>query len=184
MSLPNKAARAELTDESHRIRIGLKGPNAAAWLEQLSCDVPALSNSCRAIREQGGSLIARLGSTEFFLEESPPGAFVKQIADALRTPIDGVYPVLREDRAFVLSGVDADAVLAQVCNVDFKSVSRSERHVVMTMMIGIGVLVIPDSESGRSPSGTVPNSPGYRIWCDPSYGDYLWSSLQGVMHGA
>jgi hypothetical protein len=25
---------------------------------------------------------------------------------------------------------------------------------------------------------------GYRIWCDPSYGDYLWSSMQDVMRGA
>ena len=183
----------ELKDETHRVRVGLKGPRAPEWLEELGCVLPALSNSWRAIHDQSDSIIARLGSTEFFLEESLPGAFVAQVSDALRAPVEGVYSVLREDRAFVLSGIEADDVLAQVCNVEFKRVSRSERHVVMTMMIGIAVLVIPqDGKWGQSPfsdeqeMGIVPAANGgcYRIWCDPSYGDYLWSSLQDVMRGA
>jgi sarcosine oxidase subunit gamma len=174
---------AWLMDCSDRARIGLKGPRAAEWLEQLGCDVPALSNSWRAIREQRGSLIARLGSTEFFLEEPRPGVFVRQVADALRSPVDGVYPVLREDRSLVLSGAGANDVLAQACNVEFEQVSRSERQVVMTMMIGIAVLVIPDRDPASSGAREA-NGGCYRIWCDPSYGDYLWSSLQDVMRGA
>jgi hypothetical protein len=59
------------------------------------------------------------------------------------------------------------------------------------------VLVVPqDRKWGQSPipaeqeTGTFPEgdvayeaNAGYRIWCDPSYGDYLWSSLQDVMQG-
>jgi sarcosine oxidase, subunit gamma len=181
-------ANAMLEERSDAMRFGVKGPNAADWLQRQGCHVPALPNSWRTIDDAAGSIIARLGSSEFFIEQPRPAVFVTAVASALSIPIDGVYPVLREDRAFELSGFDADAVLAQVCNVDFSQVSRSDRSVVMTMMIGVAVLVIPQDEKwGQSPfpversMGTVPSC--YRIWCDPSYGDYLWSSLQDVMGG-
>jgi sarcosine oxidase, subunit gamma len=207
------AANAMLEELSNASRIGLKGARAAEWLQQQGCDVPAIPNSWRAIGNDASSVVARLGSSEFFLEQSAPAGFIESIGEALSSPIEGVYPVLREDRAFALHGIDADDVLAQVCNVDLKSVSRSDRHVVMTMMIGIAVLVIPQNmkwghslfseqhdESGSTSTDleirNVPisdsasdaarqaNGGCYRIWCDPSYGDYLWSSLQDVIRGA
>jgi len=188
------------------IRLGLKGPRAADWLQSQGILLPDAANTWRPLSEDT-SLIARLGSTEFFLEQAAPTALLQQLATQLRSPLDGVYPVLREDRAFVLDGPEANDVLAQVCNVDFESVSRSARHVVMTMMIGIAVLVIPQEKYrghssislgrdsiGNGESKNVPNSSAsngarsanggcYRIWCDPTYGDYLWSSLQGVISG-
>ncbi|HVF16329.1 MAG TPA: hypothetical protein VNA21_05440 [Steroidobacteraceae bacterium] len=205
-------ARATLEEHSGSSRIGLKGPRAAEWLQQQGCDVPAIRNTWRAIGDDATSIVARLGSSEFFLEQSAPAAFIERIAEALSSPIDGVYPVPREDRAFVLHGIDADDVLSQICNVDFKSVSRSDRHVVMTMMIGIAVLAIPQEEGWRhssfhrqprtsgssandlevrdgSISGSASNAARqandgcYRLWCDPSYGDYFSSSLQDVIRG-
>jgi sarcosine oxidase subunit gamma len=188
---------ARLNDAFHLRRFGLKGPRAAEWLRELGIEVPAIPNSWRSINDSPIDLIARLGSFEFFIEQAAPAALIDRIANALGSPLEGVYPALREDRAFVLSGNGAEEVLAQVCNIDFKNTARTSRPVFMTMMIGVAVLVIPqDGKWGQSPipaeqeTGTVPEgsaaheaNAGYRIWCDPSYGDHLWSSLQDVMQG-
>jgi len=42
--------------------------------------------------------------------------------------------------------------------------------------------VIPQDEAGNDARKA--NGGCYRIWCDPSYGDYFWSSLQDVMRGS
>jgi sarcosine oxidase, subunit gamma len=186
---------ARLHDAVHLRRLGVKGPRAAEWLRGIGVEVPAIPNSWRSINNSPIDLVARLGSVEFFIEQAASAALIDRIANALGSPIEGVYPALREDRAFVLSGSGAEDVLAQVCNIDFKNTSRAQRPVVMTMMIGVAVLVIPqDGKWGQSPFpapqklGSVPEGSvaheadaSYRIWCDPSYGDYLWSSLQDVM---
>jgi sarcosine oxidase subunit gamma len=86
--------------------------------------------------------------------------------------VDGVYPVLREDACFELSGVDVHDVLAQVCNVNFAELPFPERSAVMTMMIGVAVVVVPQGNAAQ---------PRYRIWCDPSFGDYLGGSLQQIV---
>jgi len=39
----------------------------------------------------------------------------------------------------------------------------------MTLMVGVGVLVLPQ----RMPDGVT-----CRIWCDPSFGTYLWETLE------
>jgi sarcosine oxidase, subunit gamma len=180
-----------LDSASHLRRIGLKGPNAAQWLREFGVEVPAIPNSWRSIADSPIDVVARLGSSEFFIEQAAPAALLDRITKALGSPVEGVYPVLREDRAFVLSGGGAEDVLAQICSIDFKSASRAQRPVFMTMMIGVAVLVIPqdgkwvsaEQEMGTVPEGSVAQeaNAGYRIWCDPSYGDYLWSSLQDVM---
>lgn len=167
-------------ERSDFVRIGLKGPRAAEWLQQRGMIVPALPNTWRALDDQEG-LVARLGASEFFIEQHR-SAGSEDLARELEHAHDGVYPVLREDRAFVLQGSTAEDVLVQMCNVNFARVSRSDRCVVMTMMIGIAVLVIPQDEAGNDARKA--NGGCYRIWCDPSYGDYFWSSLQDVMRGS
>jgi sarcosine oxidase subunit gamma len=156
-----------VADNSHLARLGLKGPLAAAWLQQRGIVIPDRANAWFASTPDEDDIVIRLGQAEFFLEQ---GEKLQALAAELATPIPGVYPVLREDRAFVLGGTSAEAVLAQMCNVNFSAL-RHEREAVMTMMIGVAVIVAPQGNAARR---------RYRIWCDPSYGGYLWSSLQDV----
>jgi sarcosine oxidase, subunit gamma len=67
----------------------------------------------------------------------------------------------------------AGDVLAEVCNVNFPAFDADAREAVMTMMVGVAVTVVPQGNAAQR---------RYRIWCDPSYSDYLWSSLQEVAH--
>jgi sarcosine oxidase subunit gamma len=80
--------------------------------------------------------------------------------------------VLREDAAFLLGGGGSYDVLAQVCNVNFADLELASQPVIMTLMIGVAVLVVPQ---------VVSTGPRIRIWCDPTFGEYLEESLGTVV---
>ena len=65
--------------------------------------------------------------------------------------------------------------LAQVCNIDFARLDLARAPVIMTLMIGVTVLVLPEAAGyGRR----------YRIWCDPSFGEYLEHQLSVIIGAA
>ena len=112
-------------------------------------------------------MIGRLGNTEFFLEESGTAPGIAALEQRLQGEA-GAWPVLREDFGVVLGGARAGEALAEVCNVDFAALPLAQKPVVMTLMTGVAVLVLPQGAS-------------YRIWCDPSFGSYLWETLREVV---
>ncbi|MHB8720877.1 MAG: hypothetical protein ACYDAH_05665 [Steroidobacteraceae bacterium] len=172
--------------QPHCERLGLKGPLAAQWLAANGIDSPARPNTWTNPAPADAAealLVARLGSAEFFLEEAA-GTTLKRIAPSLEQHPPGVYPVLREDWGFVLGGEGVHEVLAQVCNVNFAALSLDSRPLIMTLMIGVAVLVVPQRAAGDR--GAAAGRPGaeqrqYRIWCDPTFGPYLGASLGEVV---
>jgi sarcosine oxidase subunit gamma len=159
------------TPESQR-RFGVKGPRVAELLARLELPVPDKPNSWSPLRAgDSWSVIGRLGSTEYFIEEGGDAAGIAALEKLTAEGTPGAYPVLREDFAVVLGGPRAPDVLAQMCNVHFAALP--ERAVVMTLMIGVAVLVMPQ-ETG---DGRI-----YRIWCDPSFGSYLKSELEQLVN--
>jgi sarcosine oxidase subunit gamma len=159
-------------------RFGLKGPRAAAWLEARGIDLPAAPNQWTAgpspIAQTAGDefLVARLGTSEFFIEDCAAGGRLRSLEAALDPSLAGVYPVLREDTSFALSGAGSHDVLAQVCNVNFADLELASQPVIMTLMIGVAVLVVPQMANA---------CPRFRIWCDPTFGPYLDESLGTVV---
>lgn len=154
-------------------RFGIKGPRAAQVLESQGLCVPARPNTWAPLRTQyrddSPNVVARLGQTEFFLEEEGEAAGIAAL-ERLGAET-GAYPVLREDFALQLGGTLASAALAEVCNVEFGALPPARKPVVMTLMAGVAVLVLPQVHD----AGTL-----YRIWCDPSFGPYLWKTLADV----
>ncbi len=162
---------ARLTEAAGR-RFGVKGTRAAEALSELGLAVPAQPNTWAPLRAgaaDASDVIGRLGSTEFFIEESGDAAGIARLEELMSGGAADVYPVLREDYALVLTGPGAGAVLAQVCNVNLPALDFAARPIVMTLMIGVAVLVLPQPSAG----GTI-----YRIWCDPSFGAYLREELE------
>jgi sarcosine oxidase subunit gamma len=158
-----------------RERIGLKGPRAAEWLASQGTVLPELPNTWApqgAPNAPGAPLVARLGSAEFFLEDAAAGTSVRQVAQMVQAGLPGVYPVLREDWAFLLAGSEVHGMLAEVSSVDFAALALDLRPLVMTSMAGVGVLVVPQALAGER---------RYRIWCDPSFGPYLCETLGAVV---
>jgi sarcosine oxidase, subunit gamma len=152
-------------------RFGVKGARAAEWLEARGIILPAAPNQWTAVAGDE-LLVARLGTLEFFLEDCAGGGRVRGLESALDPPQPGVYPVLREDAAFSLSGPGSYDVLAQVCNVNFADLELTSQPVIMTLMIGVAVLVVPQMVGAW---------PRFRIWCDPTFGPYLEESLGTVV---
>ena len=159
-----------------RPRAGLKGPRAAEWLREQDIALPPAPNSWTEVGSAGDGalLVARLGASEFFLEGGAVdgGETVLRIAAALETAAAGIYPVLREDAAFVLAGDGSLDVLAQVCNVNFGALDCAARPVIMTLMIGVAVLIVPQPAAAGGQ---------HRIWCDPTFGAYLEESVGTVV---
>jgi sarcosine oxidase subunit gamma len=189
-----------LTVQESRDRLGLKGPRAAEWLVAQRIVLPMAPNTWTHSEETEGAdslLVARLGTAEFFLEDGAAGTSLKRLSPALDEPPPGVYPVLREDFAFHLAGERAHEVLAQVCNVNFAALPLDSRPLIMTLMIGVAVLVVPQRVAGGEPGGSAERDGSaerhgsaerggsaercYRIWCDPTFGPYLGESLGKVV---
>jgi sarcosine oxidase, subunit gamma len=159
-------------------RLGLKGPRAAAALADAGFTVPARPNTWAPLgagEAQGSwNVIARLGNTEFFLEETGAAPRLAGLEALLARGLPGAYPVLREDTAIVLGGAAACEALAETCSVPFAQCGEEAgRPIHLTLMIGVGVLVLPQVN--------VDDGPIYRIWCDPSYGAYLWGELEQIV---
>ena len=164
-----------------RDRLGLKGPRAAEWLAAQGIALPMTPNTWAhsgGADAAGALLVARLGTAEFFLEDGAGGTTLERISPALDRSPPGVYPVLREDWAFLLTGDEVHDVLAQVCNVNFAALPLTARPLIMTLMIGVAVLVVPQSVGGGQGGAAERH---YRIWCDPTFGPYLGESLGAVV---
>ena len=154
-----------LADASCLPRMGVKGPNAEGWLRSRQVSLPEAPNSWTRTAE--GVLVARLARSEFFLEDKPDGDTVERLRHALE-PAPGLYPVLRQDAALALAGERLNDLLVQTCNVDFKACAPETRTVIMTSMVGVSVLALWDESQGKTVM---------RIWCDGTYGPYLWETL-------
>jgi hypothetical protein len=106
-------------------------------------------------------------------------ARIAALATALDTQVAAstpdLYPVLRADYALELSGPRANDLLQQSCNVNFaplvRAATESAGPLALTQMVGVSITVLPQRTAG----GLV-----YRIWCDPSFGPYLVSTLQDI----
>lgn len=156
------AARLGIADVSHRPRFGAKGPGTAAWLRAFGLPVPHVHNTWEAL--PSGGHVLRLGFTEFLIEGDG-----EVIAALERTDCPPqVYRVLREDAALVLTGAHVNDLLLQTCNVNFRALDLTTRPVVMTSMAGVSVTVMPGERNGQ---------PYYRLWCDGTFGPYLWHTL-------
>jgi sarcosine oxidase subunit gamma len=167
-SVPGPANSAlELFDLSALQRTGLKGPGAASWLQARNLAVPERANSWLDL--SGGGLIARLGRGEFLIEDGLQGTEVKGVADALAIPAANVYPVLRQDAALMIRGEALSELLAQTCSIDLSAGALEERTVSLTMMAGIAVTLVDASSAHAAPC--------FRVWCDGTYGAYLWDTL-------
>ena len=66
-------------------------------------------------------------------------------------------------------------MLAQVCNVNFAALPLDSHPVIMTLMMGVAVLIVPQATQGG------PGERRYRIWCDPTFGPYFGESLGAVV---
>jgi sarcosine oxidase subunit gamma len=154
-----------VTDVSCLSRYGVKGAQAAKWLAERQVTTPANPNSW-SVSDQN-TLVLRLGGSEFVLEDQFAGSTCARLAsDTNRVP--NVYKVPRADAAFILSGSEVLNMLSELCSLDLREKSLGAEEVIMTQIAGISAIVLRQDLNGEQV---------YRIWCDGTYGPYLWDVM-------
>ena len=163
-------------DLSWRHRFGCKGPAAESWLSACGFKVPAAPNSAEI--DSNGVLVARLATAEFLVEAVDSGedrvcGAAQRLESAERAR--DVYPVPRSDLVLGITGTAIDALLRQICSVNFtpllESAGRCGGPVILTSMIGVGVVAWPrPTELGSCVT----------LWIDPSFAHYFWTTLLEV----
>ncbi len=156
-----------IADLSFLTRFGVKGLGAASWLEGQGIAVPDCPNTWNSLPQ--GGIIARLGLTEFLIEDSVHSHVANQLSEACEKLPSKVYPVLRQDAAIAIRGSYIYELLAQTCSVNFRALSLAERPIILTLMVGVSVIIMPGEQ--------------YRIWCDGTFGAYLWQTLGAMVEG-
>ncbi len=111
------------------------------------------------------------GINGVLVEDSFNPAIAAQLIQTCQNPPPKVYPVLRQDLAIALCGSNLNELLLQTCNINFRNLDLAARPVVLTTMIGVAVTIVPSEQDGE---------PFYRIWCDGTFGTYLWRTLVAI----
>jgi sarcosine oxidase subunit gamma len=154
-----------VTDVSCLSRYGVKGPQASQWLADREVAIPSNPNSWTLCDQK--TLVLRLGSSEFLVEDQFGGLACKKLAsDTSRVP--DLYKVPRADAAFILSGSAVLDLFSELCSLDLREKSLLAKDVIMTQVAGISAIVLRQTLNGE---------PVYRVWCDGTYGPYLWEVM-------
>lgn len=160
----DQARRLAICDLSPLPRFVVKGPQAAGWLKQQAYPVPDGLFETTSLPGEG--LIARTGGTEFFVEHGPDQAGL----DHFQATGPGVYRVWRQDASMMLLGEQVIEVFAQTCGVNVRAEPLGKMF--FSGVVGVSCSAVKRSFNGHS---------GVQLWCDTSYGHYLWSTLYGVV---
>ena len=157
-----------ICDVSCLNRTGVKGPQAENWIQSLGTILPHAVNSWTS--ENNGALVLRLGRGEFLIEDEPENALTGMINEA---PVKegGVHKVVRNDASFIVSGELTSALFSEVCAIDLDGGALESNRLVMTIIAGVSATMLKQTWN---------NQPVYRIWCDGTYGPYLWKTLLGI----
>jgi sarcosine oxidase subunit gamma len=157
-----------LRDVTSLPKMGVKGPGAAEWLAKQGLSVPAKIYGHATLSGSEG-LIVRTGTSEFFLEDVAGGTRVARLWEAAANQ-PGVYRFFKQDAGFILSGEGVFDVLAQTCSYDFR---HPHEDFVMTRVAVVSASILRQDIAGV---------PTFRLWCDPSFGEYLWEQLHEIAH--
>ena len=148
-------------------KLGVKGQHAEPWLREQNVEVPSTVYETRRLAD--GGLIARLGSTDFFLEGAATGDVLPRLTAEIANAPPEVYRVERHEATFRISGTQAVKVLAQLCSLDFRSASPG--RVVLTRAGGVNCAVLPElSTDDRQ----------FRFWVDCTYAVFFGETLANI----
>lgn len=154
-----------VTDVSCFNRFGIKGPQAAKWLQSHKFKTPAEINTWV---EGKGCLVMRLGGSEFLLEDQYGASNMEKMASFDQAKVAGAYQVARADAAFLLSGSEVLNMLSELCMLDLCEGALPKDGLVMTQVAGISATLIRQNLN---------NASVFRLWCDGTYGAYMWDMM-------
>lgn len=157
-----------VTDVSCFNRFGIKGPTAAKWLMSQGIQVPMDNN---AWIDHAGYLVLRLGGSEFLVEDQFNSSICEKLVSFEQVTTTGAYKVQRADAAFILSGCEVLNMLSEFCMLDLRDSALPANGLLMTQIAGISATLCRQPLNGQQV---------YRVWCDGTYGCFMWDILLEV----
>ncbi|MFK0094772.1 sarcosine oxidase subunit gamma [Pseudomonas sp. NPDC090592] len=140
-----------LTDLTEVARVGFRGGDSAAYLQQRGYRLPQQPN--QAVRQDDGSWVARLSQTEYLLlgNLADEGARVAAVEAEWVQDAQRNYLLPRQDsHAWLqLSGAHGSAVMAKLCGVDLRAEAFPVGSVAQTSAARINVIVVNVGSDGR-----------------------------------
>lgn len=164
-----RAEKLAICDASAFGRVSIKGPKAVSYLQQQGIVLPAKANQWQLDAER---LVMRLGNSEFLIEDQTTN--IKPSVSELSSA-EGVHKVSRNDAAFILTGNYIQPLFAEICEIDLMAELATENHLVMTVIAGVSATLLSQTLNGERI---------YRLWCDGTYGPYLWKTLLSIIEQA
>ena len=155
-----------VTDVSCFARFAIKGAKAAEWLEKQGIKTPEVVNAW--LEGAQGTMVLRLGNTEFLVEDQATGNACTKLHAFDQSNTQDAYQVARADAAFILSGSEVLNLFSELCVLDLRDAALPNNALVMTQIAGISATLVRESLAGEQV---------YRIWCDSTYGAYIWEIL-------
>lgn len=159
-----------LADLSPVGRIGVKGPNALAWVGEQGWPVPAANNS--AERHDNGGHVVRLSDRELLILAPVHGdaAGVQTLAAAI--PGSGVWGAPRQDSHFWfrLQGKDVVACLQKLCGVDLRLDPFPSGAVAQTSVARLNCIVVRDDATT------------FHLLADSASAAWFWDVLLDAMN--
>lgn len=156
-----------VADVSFLRKFGVKGPGASDWLSRHGVQPPQVPFDIAPLTTAGG-LVARIGRAEFFLEAGiSDSAILPAVFARDRAPSLTAHPMPRHDAAILVAGARVPDLLAQTCGVDV--IREAPNRVVLTRFAAVSAMLLYRPDPMR-----------LRIWCDASFGQYLWQALLDI----
>jgi sarcosine oxidase subunit gamma len=157
-----------ISNVNEYLRFGIKGSNAALWLQQQGITTPDSANHW--VQSSQGTMVLRLGQGEFLIEDQSGGQVVAQLLAASKAKPPGVYVVPRADATFRLNGEGVERVLAKICMLDITHELQANA-LLMTQVAGVSAVLLKEGSGEQS---------SYRLWCDVSYQAYMLNTLSNM----
>ena len=156
--------RLAIADVSFLDKLGVKGPGAAGWLLGHGVQPPETAFEVAPLAGNGG-IVARIGRSEFFLESGVDEAASLPIVSSIESPpTPTAHPMPRHDVSLLVAGARVPDLLAQTCGVNL--MDEAPNRIVLTRFAAVSVMLLYRPDPMR-----------LRIWCDPSFGVYLWNAV-------
>lgn len=163
-----------LADLSPLPRVGIRGRNALAWLEQQGWPVPTANNA--AVQTSSAGIVVRLRDDEALVLSSTDtdagGHEVLELESAL--PGENAWHTPRRESHcwFELRGVAAVDCLAKLCGVDLRPQHFPVGSVCQTSVARLNTIVY---------AGFHPNTPVFGLLADSGSAIWFWDMLLDAM---
>lgn len=174
-----QARELGLADLTSVTRLGFKGPDAAAWLQEHGLVIPEVPN--RSLQTSSGVIVARLSATEFMLLDNPAGpdplmAELRRHHASLKSmsqvPLCYLIERGHSHACLCITGTRAAAMFAKLCAVDLRVHHFSNGSVAQTSVASSNAIII------RSDLGA---TPAYYLLFDISLAEYHWGCVVDAM---